>query len=269
MLPIVDKPVMQFVVEEAVNAGVPHILMVTGRNKNALENHFDRAFELETLLDEKGESLKLSKVMESTDLADIHYVRQGDALGLGHAVSKARSFVGNEPFALLLGDEIIHESDQLLPKMLEIASQETANVIALIEVPIEDVHRYGIVTLGEEVRDGVFLIENLVEKPDQAVAPSRFAIVGRYVLQPGVFDAIESTQPGAGGEIQLTDALSLMAKDQLIAGKVLGVVFRGQRYDTGDKLSFLKATVQIAADREDLGTSFVSWLKDFVQLKNS
>lgn len=264
MLPIIDTPVMQYVVEEAVGAGVPHILMVTGRNKNALENHFDRAVELENLLANKGDSNKLSQVVISTELADIHYVRQGDPKGLGHAVLKAKSFVGEEPFALLLGDEIIDDSHELLQKMIEVAERKKCNVVGLLEVSANELHKYGIAELGETQGDGVVSIKGFVEKPSDGNAPSNFAIIGRYVLQPGVFEVLESTVPGFAGEIQLTDALSAMAKQPTLAGEVVGVVFSGIRHDTGDKLSFLKATVEIASRRSDLGAEFTSWLKSFV-----
>ena len=268
MLPIVDKPVMQYVVEEAVAAGVPHILMVTGRNKNALENHFDRAIELEHLLDEKGDQSKLSKVNASTEIADVHYVRQGDPLGLGHAVSKARSFVGQEAFALLLGDEIIDSRQELLANMLSIAESKSANVIALMKVEDEEVHRYGIAELGEELSPGLFQLQGLVEKPEVNEAPSRYAVVGRYVLQPSIFDVLDRTVPGVSGEIQLTDALNEMTKNVDIAGPVFGYVLTGKRYDTGDKLSFLKATVEIASQRADLGEDLINWLKNFVRKLN-
>lgn len=264
MLPIVDKPVMQFVVEEAVSAGVPHILMVTGRNKNALENHFDRAFELESVLGSKGDGKRLSKVMESTALADIHYVRQGDPLGLGHAVSKARSFVGIEAFALLLGDEIIDPEETLLNEMIQLAQDTGANVVGLMEVPSSDVSKYGIAKFSSDPISQVVKIDGLVEKPLPEVAPSNFAVIGRYVLQPGVFNLLDSLDPGVGGEIQLTDALSQMARNPDLAGPVLGFVYRGKRYDTGDKLSFLKATVEIALSREDLGSELMSWLQKVI-----
>lgn len=264
MLPIIDTPVMQFVVEEAVGAGVPHILMVTGRNKNALENHFDRAVELENLLSDKGESNKLSQVVNSTELADIHYVRQGDPKGLGHAVLKAKSFVGEEPFALLLGDEIIDDSHQLLQEMIQVAEEKKCNVVGLLEVADSELHKYGIAEVGNTQEDGLVSITGFVEKPNKENAPSNFAIIGRYVLQPGVFEVLESTVAGYAGEIQLTDALSDMAKQPSLAGEVVGVVFTGTRHDTGDKLSFLKATVEIASKRNDLGPEFMTWLKEFI-----
>jgi UTP--glucose-1-phosphate uridylyltransferase len=263
MLPVIDKPVIQYVVEEAVAADVPHILMVTGRNKNAVENHFDRAFELEAKLHEKGDIAKLNSVSESTELADIHYVRQGDALGLGHAVSKARSFVGGEAFALLLGDEIIQDDESFLARMVLLAEQQSATVIALLEVAEEDVHKYGIATIEHTSQEDVVRITSLVEKPSLANAPSRFAVVGRYVLQPTIFDAIDKLEPGVGGEIQLTDALNALAHSADENSPVLGVILRGRRLDMGNQLTYLQATVELAIEREDIGKDFTRWLKDF------
>ena len=263
MLPVVDKPVIQFVVEEAVRAHANHILMVTGRNKHALENHFDRAFELESRLIENGDERKLSYVEESTELADIHYVRQGDALGLGHAVSKARTFVGGEPFVLLLGDEIIDDDGELLEEMIQLAASEGANVVALLEVSDEEVHKYGIATIKEDIGERVVHISALVEKPAKKDAPSNYAVVGRYVLQPGVFDILDGLNPGVAGEIQLTDALNAMAQNPELAGPMLGVVLTGNRLDMGTQLSFMQAAVTIASRREDIGDDFRAWLKEF------
>lgn len=262
MLPVVDKPAIQYVVEEAVQAGLSHILMITGRNKNALENHFDRAVELENLLLEKGDRNRLGIVAEATGLADIHYVRQGNPLGLGHAVSKAETFVGNEPFAVLLGDDLIEPNNVLLDEMISIAISRGANVVALMEVPQQEVSKYGIVDFSV-INDNILEISGLVEKPSADVAPSNFAIIGRYVLQPGVFEVLRNTEPGVAGEIQLTDALNVMANDSSLAGPVLGLVFEGRRFDTGDRLSYLKTIVELATEREDLGKDFTSWLKQF------
>lgn len=265
MLPVVDKPVIQYVVEEAVEAHVPHILMVTGRNKHAVENHFDRAFELETRLEQKGDEAKLNAVAESTELADIHYVRQGDALGLGHAVSKARAFVAHEPFALLLGDEIVQGEESFLARMITLAEKHHATVVALLEVPSSEVHKYGIATIEHfaEENEDVVRITSLVEKPTLQDAPSRYAVVGRYVLQPEVFDVIDNLKPGVGGEIQLTDALNELAINPSFSKPVLGVVLRGRRLDMGNQLTFLQATVELALEREDIGAEFRQWLKDY------
>ena len=263
MLPVVDKPAIQYVVEEAVAAGLTDVLMITGRNKNALENHFDRVGELEATLAAKGDQDRLAKVNFSTELADMFYVRQGDPKGLGHAVLRARKHVGNEPFAVLLGDDIIDQRDVLLSRMIEVQADRNATVVALLEVDPAAAFLYGIATVEATAEDDIVRIVGLVEKPAPGTQPSNFAIIGRYVLQPEVFDVLEKTAPGKGGEIQLTDALQTLAKDN-IAGGVYGVVFRGRRYDTGDRLDYIKAIVQLAVDREDLGPGLRPWLKDFV-----
>jgi UTP--glucose-1-phosphate uridylyltransferase len=262
MLPVVDKPAIQYVVEEAVGAGLDDVLLITGRNKNALENHFDRVAYLEESLERKGDTAKLEKVNESTDLADMHYVRQGDPKGLGHAVLRARKHVGNEPFAVLLGDDIIDGRDVLLTRMIEVAEQRGASVIALLEVDPSQINLYGAAEVEATDDDGVVRVRGLVEKPAPEDAPSNLAIIGRYVLQPEVFDVLEHTAPGKGGEIQLTDALQELAANPDGPG-VYGVVFRGRRYDTGDRLDYLKSIVQLAIDREDLGPQFRPWLREF------
>jgi UTP--glucose-1-phosphate uridylyltransferase len=262
MLPVVDKPAIQYVVEEAVAAGLTDVLMITGRNKNALENHFDRMTELEATLELKGDTDRLSKVEFSNDLADMHYVRQGDPRGLGHAVLRARMHVGDQPFAVLLGDDLIDARDVLLSRMLEEQTARNATVIALMEVDPAQSHMYGIATVEPTDDDDVVRITGLVEKPAQGTAPSNLAIIGRYVLRPEIFEILERTDPGKGGEIQLTDALLEMAENN-VAGGVYGVVFRGRRYDTGDRLDYIKAIVQLAVDREDLGPDLRPWLKQF------
>jgi len=264
MLPVVDKPAIQYVVEEAVAAGLHDVLMITGRNKTAVENHFDRVGELEAILRSKGDDEKLEKVRYSTDLADVHYVRQGDPRGLGHAVLRAKMHVGNEPFAVLLGDDIIDERDPLLTRMLDVQQSLNTTVVALLEVDPSQTHLYGIATVEQTGEDDVVRITGLVEKPAPGEAPSNYAIIGRYVLRPEIFDVLERTEPGKGGEIQLTDALQELATAPAWAGGVHGVVFRGRRYDTGDRLDYLKAIVQLASDRDDLGPDFRPWLKDFV-----
>ena len=249
MLPVVDAPAIQYVVQEAVAAGLHDVLMITGRNKNALENHFDRVGELEQILMDKGDTAKLAKVKYATDLADVHYVRQGDPKGLGHAV--------------LLGDDIIDDRDVLLSRMLEVQQERNTSVVALLEVDPSATHLYGIATVESTDEDDVVRITGMVEKPPAGEAPSNLAIIGRYVLRPEVFDVLEHTAPGKGNEIQLTDALQEMAADSENLGGVYGVVFRGRRYDTGDKLDYLKAIVQLASDRSDLGPDFRPWLKEF------
>ena len=262
MLPVVDKPAIQYVVEEAVAAGLTDVLMITGRNKNALENHFDRVAELEATLMAKGDLAKLQRVNESTDLADIHYVRQGDPKGLGHAVLRARMHVGDEPFAVLLGDDLMDPRDPLLSRMIEEQAKRNATVVALLEVDPSQIHLYGAAAVEETGDDDVVRITGLVEKPAAESAPSNLAIIGRYVLRPEVFDVLEKTEPGKGGEIQLTDALQSLAGDES-SGGVYGVVFRGRRYDTGDKIDYIKAIVQLASERDDLGPELRPWLKTF------
>jgi UTP--glucose-1-phosphate uridylyltransferase len=272
MLPVVDKPAIQYVVEEAAAAGLTDVLMVTGRNKRPLEDHFDRNTELEAALEAKGDAGRLAAVRESSDLATVHYVRQGDPLGLGHAVLMAEQHVGAEPFAVLLGDDLIDPRDPLLQTMVDVRHQLGGSVVALMEVPPEQIHLYGcaaIDTLDGPLLEGaasdVVRITDLVEKPARDDAPSNLAIIGRYVLDPAVFDAIKATGPGRGGEIQLTDALrTLTSLDPADGGGVRGVVFRGRRYDTGDRLDYLKAVVRLAVERPDLGPDFLQWLQGYV-----
>ena len=259
MLPVVDKPAIQYVVEEAVRNGLTDVLMITGRNKNALENHFDNAPELESVLRKKGDSSKLASVEHSTELADMHYVRQGEPRGLGHAVLRARMHVGYESFAVLLGDDLIDERDNILGPMITAHDNHQASVIALMEVPKDMTDHYGIATIEDIGEGDVVRIVDLVEKPDPKDAPSNLAVIGRYVLRPEIFDILEDTEPGKGNEIQLTDALRQMATNN-IAGGVLGIVFRGRRYDTGDKLDYIKAIVRLALQRPDLGPALENWL---------
>jgi UTP--glucose-1-phosphate uridylyltransferase len=263
MLPLIDKPVIQYVVEEAVSAGLEDVLMVTGRNKNALENHFDRVAELEMNLELKGDHARLEKVMASTDLANIHYVRQGDPRGLGHAVLRAKAHIADHSFALLLGDDVMDSRDVLLTKMLELHESTGENVVALMEVDPSQIHLYGCAVIEGDPKDDVVRITGLVEKPKNEDAPSNLAIIGRYVLRPEIFDILEETKPGRGNEIQLTDALMAAAQNPDRAGGVMGVIFRGRRYDTGDKLDFIKATLKLGVDREDIGEELRTWLKDF------
>ena len=263
MLPVVDKPAIQYVVEEAVDAGLHDVLMIIGRNKNALANHFDRVTELEHALAEKGDTTRLGRVVEASELADIHFLRQGDPRGLGHAVLRARRHIGNEPFAVLLGDDLIDARDPLLTTMIAEQESRQATIIALMEVDPSTIHMYGCAAVERTDNPDVVRVTGLVEKPAPEDAPSNLAIIGRYVLTPEVFDILEETQPGKGNEIQLTDALQVLAADESIAGGVYGVVFRGRRYDTGDRLDYIKAIVQLASDREDLGADLKPWLKDF------
>ncbi|MEV5747830.1 UTP--glucose-1-phosphate uridylyltransferase GalU [Actinoallomurus sp. NPDC052308] len=265
MLPIVDKPAIQYVVEEAVAAGLDDILLITGRGKRPIEDHFDRAYELEEALRAKEDPERLGSVRESAELADVHYVRQGEPKGLGHAVHCARRHVGNEPFAVLLGDDLIDERDLLLQRMLEVRQTHGGSVVALMEVEPEQVSLYGCAAIEPTDEDDVVRVTDLVEKPVPGEAPSRWIIIGRYVCDPAVFDVLEKTPPGRGGEIQLTDALLTLAKrDRSEGGPVHGVLFRGRRYDTGNKLDYLRTVVQFAADRPELADEFLPWLREFV-----
>ena len=265
MLPVVDKPAIQYVVEEAVAAGLDDVLMITGRNKRPLEDHFDRAYEVEEALRSKGDEERLRRVVKSAELATVHYVRQGDPRGLGHAVHCARQHVGRETFAVLLGDDLIDPRDPLLTPMVDLAGREGGSVVALMEVPTEQISLYGCAAVEKTGEDDVVRVTDLVEKPAVADAPSNLAVIGRYVLAPEIFDVLDRTEPGRGGEIQLTDALRTLAQDPSIGGPVHGVVFRGRRYDTGDRLDYLKAVIRLACERDDLGPDLRSWLAEFVE----
>ncbi|MFI0979353.1 UTP--glucose-1-phosphate uridylyltransferase GalU [Streptomyces sp. NPDC021093] len=264
MLPVVDKPAIQYVVEEAAGAGLSDVLMITGRNKRALEDHFDRNYELESALTKKGDADRLARVQESSDLATMHYVRQGDPRGLGHAVLCAAPHVGDEAFAVLLGDDLIDPRDPLLSRMVEVQQTYGGSVVALMEVDPEQIHLYGCAAVETTTDGDVVKINGLVEKPATEDAPSNLAIIGRYVLDPAVFDVLRHTAPGRGNEIQLTDALQTMAADEKVGGPVHGVVFKGRRYDTGDRGDYLKAIVRLAAERADLGPEFKTWLRGYV-----
>ena len=259
MLPVVDKPAIQYVVEEAVSAGVDDILIILGRNKNNISNHFDSVPELESTLRGKGDHEKLARVQASTELADIHFVRQGEPKGLGHAVLRAKNHVGDATFAVLLGDDLIDARDPLLTTMIAENERTGLTVIALMEVDPEHIHLYGVAEVEPTDTPDVVRVKGLVEKPKREDAPSNYAVIGRYVLTPQVFDILARTEPGKGGEIQLTDALQELA----VTDGVLGVVFRGRRYDTGDKVDYIKAIMQLAADRDDLGPELRPWLQEF------
>ena len=264
MLPVVDKPAIQYVVEEAADAGIDDILVIIGRNKNAISNHFDSVPELEVKLMEKGDTGRLERVMKSSDLADIHFVRQGEPKGLGHAVLRARTHVGDSSFAVLLGDDLIDERDPLLTDMIAEHERTGAAVIALMEVDPASIHMYGAAAVEAIEGSDAVRVTGLVEKPAQEDAPSNLAIIGRYVLPSSVFEILERTEPGKGGEIQLTDALQELATDPDGPG-VVGVVFGGRRYDTGDRVDYIKAIVQLASDRDDLGPELRPWLKEFAE----
>ena len=266
MLPVVDRPAIQYVVEEAIRAGLNDVLMITGRNKRALEDHFDRVPVLEQQLAEQGKDALLASVVATNEMGgDLHYVRQGDPKGLGHAVLRAKRHVGDEAFAVLLGDDLIDEKEDLLARMVEVQERTGGSVVALMEVPREAISAYGAAAIeAVEGEDGFVKITGLVEKPAADEAPSNYAVIGRYVLSPKVFEVLEDTAPGRGGEIQLTDALQTLAQGEGEGESVYGVVFSGRRFDTGDKLSYLKANVILAAERPEFGDDLRAWLKEFV-----
>jgi UTP--glucose-1-phosphate uridylyltransferase len=261
MLPLVDKPLIQYGVEEAMHSGIQNIIIVTGRGKSSIEDHFDVSFELEQLLESKNKTEMLSMVRSISDMIDISYVRQKEALGLGHAVLRAKELVGHEPFATVLSDDIIASETPCIRQLLDIYEFYGASVLALMEVPKDQISAYGVVDAelisdnGRENR--LYRIRNLVEKPKAADAPSNLAIIGRYILTPEIFHCIESIEPGSGGEIQLTDALKYMLRNR----PIYGLKFEGTRYDAGDKLGFLRATVEFALNRHDLGQPFREYLK--------
>jgi UTP--glucose-1-phosphate uridylyltransferase len=258
MLPLVDKPLIQYVVEEAVASGIEAVIIVTGRGKSAIEDHFDVSFELEALLRERGRKDDLRMVREITDMARVSYVRQREALGLGDAILQARDLVGDEPFAVMLSDDIIDSKTPALRQLLDVYEKYDAPVLATMEVEGEAISRFGALDV-EEVADGVYRIKDMVEKPLLAQAPSNLAIIGRYVLTPDIFDEIVKTAPGAIGEIQITDAMRALLKKR----DFYAVRFEGTRYDAGDKLGFLIATVELALKHKDLAPAFRQYLKSF------
>ena len=260
MLPVVDRPAIQYVVEEAVQAGLDDILIITGRNKRSLEDHFDRNFELEYHLRSKGKTDDLESILELAALADIHYVRQGEPMGLGHAVSVARKHVGDEPFVVMLGDDIMVDDAKVLRGMIDAHMETGCSVVALMEVPKEEISAYGCAATSTD--DGVLRsITRIVEKPPAATAPSNLAVMGRYLFTPAIFDQLEDLEPGVGGEIQLTDAIAmLLAQEQ-----VLGYVFHEGRFDIGKKIDYLRATVELALARDDLRDDFLDVLRDVVE----
>ena len=265
MLPVVDKPAIQYVVEEAVAAGLRDILMVTGRAKGALEDHFDRAPELEQALKAKGDDERLARIWEPAELATVHYTRQSIPRGLGHAVLCAAHHVGDEPFAVLLGDDFIHPSDPLLQRMIEVRDQFGGSVVALMQVDSDQVAQYGCAAIQPTSTDGVVTVTDLVEKPAPGDAPSNWIIIGRYVCDPAVFDVLRDTPPGRGGEIQLTDALKTLAQMPASdGGGMRGVQFRGRRFDTGNPVDYLRTVIQFALERRDVAPEFLSWLRKYL-----
>lgn len=267
MLPVVDRPAIQYVVEEAAGAGLSDVLMVTGRSKTPLENHFDRVSELEGVLAERGKTDALRAVQTATELVDIHYVRQGDPKGLGHAILRAQNHVGNETFAALLGDDIVDDGAELLREMIQVHESVGASVIAVQEVPEDMVSQYGIVQPGEACSSNrwrAVWVNDLVEKPATSAARSNLAAIGRYVLRPEVFEVLNRTQPGTGGEIQLTDALVELAKSPEEYGGVVAVVYDGRRFDTGNKLEYLKANIELAMRHDGIGPDLAQWLRELM-----
>ncbi|MBI2819977.1 MAG: UTP--glucose-1-phosphate uridylyltransferase GalU [Acidobacteria bacterium] len=261
MLPLVDKPIIQYVVEEAVQSGIENIIIVTGRGKNAIEDHFDVSYELEKILESRGQHELLEQVRQVSDLIKVSYVRQKEALGLGHAILMARDLVGEEPFAVLLGDDIIDAPTPCLRQMLDARVSHPGSIIAIQEVSRESISNYGVIS-GHPIShngttDRLYQLSDLVEKPSVEAAPSNLAVIGRYILEPEIFDALASTKPGARGEIQLTDALRALLRER----PIYGLRFEGKRYDAGDKLGYLAATVEFALRRDDLGPAFRQYLK--------
>ena len=259
MLPLVDKPIIQYAIEEAINSGIEFLVIITGRGKNAIEDHFDVSYELEKTLEERGKSDLLGRVRTVSELAHIAYIRQKEALGLGHAVSMARDLVNDEPFAVLLGDDVITGDVPCIRQMMNVYEKYQASVVALMEVPEDETGRYGVIK-GKPLPDGdgrIYEVDDMVEKPAKGTAPSNLAIIGRYILTPGIFEALEETGKGSGGEIQLTDGLRrLLSRERILAYK-----FKGKRHDAGDKLGFLEATVEFALKNEELGPAFKAYLK--------
>ena len=262
MLPLVDKPAIQYVVEECVRVGITDILVITGRGKRSLEDHFDRSFELEHELKRSGKEHLLKEMLEIADLAELHYVRQGEPRGLGHAVSVARSHVGDQPFAVLLGDDIMHESSTVLGGMIDAYGQHGGSVIALKQVEPSEISSYGCAAVDPVAgTENLVRLKDIVEKPAPEEAPSNLAVMGRYVFTPEIFDVLDEVKPGKGGEIQLTDGIRQLMDSEA----VYGYTFDKGRYDVGNKLDYLRATVELALEREDLGPPFRAWLGEYVK----
>ncbi|WP_078555851.1 UTP--glucose-1-phosphate uridylyltransferase GalU [Bacillus alkalicellulosilyticus] len=259
MLPIVDKPTIQYIIEEAIASGIEDIIVVTGRGKRAIEDHFDKSYELEETLEKKNKTKLLEEVQAISSMTNIHYIRQKEANGLGHAIWCARKFIGNEPFAVLLGDDIVQADKPCLKQLIDVYDRYHSSVIGVQEVAPEDVSKYGVIgPRGSNIEENVIQAETFVEKPSIEEAPSNYAIMGRYVLRPEIFDILENLPPGAGNEIQLTDAIKVLNESQA----VLGYNFDGKRYDVGDKLGFIKATMDFALQRDDLSDDVAQYIKE-------
>nr|WP_286173138.1 UTP--glucose-1-phosphate uridylyltransferase GalU [Caproiciproducens sp. MSJ-32] len=255
MLPIVDKPTIQYIIEEAVASGIEEILIITGRNKKSIEDHFDKSMELEAELEKNNKEEMLNMVRKISNIADIHYIRQKEPKGLGHAILCAKAFVGNEPFAVLLGDDVVDSETPCLKQLMECYNEYKTSILGVQTVPTDDVNKYGIVD-GLHIEDRVYKVKNLVEKPTIEEAPSNVAILGRYIITPQIFKILEETKPGKGGEIQLTDALQTLINNEAM----YAYNFEGRRYDVGDKLGFLKATIEFALKREELREPLINYL---------
>jgi UTP--glucose-1-phosphate uridylyltransferase len=264
MLPIVDKPTIQYIVEEAVQSGIEDIMIISGRGKRAIEDHFDKSYELEETLAKKGKDELLSQIQDISNLANIHYIRQKEPKGLGHAIHCAKSFIGNEPFAVMLGDDIVESETPCLQQLMNQYDQNPgSSIIGMQEVPRGNVSKYGIIDPSEQLNPNLFKVNSLVEKPSIEKAPSNYAIMGRYILQPEIFEILDTLPPGAGGEIQLTDAIQDLSATQT----VLAYYFEGNRYDVGDKLGFIKATLELGLKREDLQKELITYLEELTNEK--
>lgn len=263
MLPIVDTPTIQYIIEEAVDAGIEDILIVTGRGKRAIEDHFDKSLELEETLKDKGKDEELARIQKISNMADIHYIRQKEPKGLGHAIWCARKFIGNDPFAVMLGDDIVRAQKPCLEQLIQEFEARNSSVIGVQEVPTKDISKYGVVEYDSSFNsgNGLYKVKSLVEKPAVEEAPSNLAIMGRYVLTPEILDILEHLKPGKGNEIQLTDALQELSGIQ----EVFAYLFEGKRYDIGDKYGFVQATVEFALEREDIGEPLLNWLREVVK----
>ncbi|MGG0788104.1 UTP--glucose-1-phosphate uridylyltransferase GalU [Peribacillus simplex] len=263
MLPIVDKPAIQYIIEEAVESGIEDIIIVTGRGKRAIEDHFDKSYELEETLAKNGKIKQLKEIQNISKLANIHYIRQKEPLGLGHAIGCAKKFIGDEPFAVLLGDDIVNSHDKpCLKQLIEVYDRYNSSVIGVQEVPNEEVSKYGIISMKNgEIDKDCFHINNLIEKPKVKDAPSNYAIMGRYILRPEIFEILEKQTPGAGGEIQLTDAIKRLNESQMVCA----YKFQGIRHDVGDKFGFVKAQIEFSLEREDLRDNLIQYLEKVLE----
>lgn len=263
MLPIVDKPTLQYIIEEAVKSGIEEILIITGRNKKSIEDHFDKSVELELELEQKGKKEMLEMVKEISNMVNIHYIRQKEPKGLGHAIYCAKSFIGNEPFAVLLGDDIVDSNVPCLKQLIDAYNEYKTTILGVQHVDVDNVDKYGILDV-KHIEDRVYKVKDMIEKPNKDEAPSNIAILGRYIINPSIFEILEKQEPGKGGEIQLTDALKTLSKQEAI----YAYDFEGRRYDVGDKLGFLEATIDFALKKENLRDDLLSYMKDIVDKEN-